>query len=148
MPVYKELRDNLYGGMDIQIGYCNGVNSTMNGFEYHRGCEVNIAVTDQAFFMGRTWDLKENTYDEHKAQIFYAEKGQVLVMHETTLHLSPCKVNVSGFETIMVLLKGTNMELREPVNIKEEDRILLMKNKRIIAHKEREPFSSRWVYPA
>lgn len=75
MPVYKVLRDNLYGVMDIQIGYCNGVNSTMNGFEYHIRCEVNIVVTDQSLFMVHTWELKENTFDEHRAEVFYVEKG-------------------------------------------------------------------------
>lgn len=146
--VYQELRDNLYGGMDIQIGYCNGVNSTMNGFEYHRGCEVNIAVTDQAFFLGHTWDLQDNAYEENKAEIFYAKRGQAMVMYETTLHLSPCKVHENGFKTVVILLRGTNTPLNQPVTTKEkEDNILLMKNKWIIAHKDREPLISRGAYP-
>ena len=66
-------------------------------------------------------------------------------MHETTLHLSPCKVNENGFKTIMVLLKGKNMKLREPVNIKEEDGILLMKNKWNIAHEERAAHLKRGI---
>lgn len=148
MDIYEEIRDNLYGGMDIQIGYCNGVNSTMNGFEYHRGCEVNIAVTDQAFFLGHTWDLQNNTYEQEKAEIFYAKKGQAMVMHETTLHLSPCKVEDTGFKTIVILLRGTNTPLEKTLQKRdEEDRLLLMKNKWILAHKDREPLMKRGAFP-
>jgi hypothetical protein len=148
MDIYKEIRDNLYGGMDIQIGYCNGVNSTMNGFEYHRGCEVNIAVTDQAFFLGHTWDLEGNCYKQEKAEIFFAKKGQAMVMHETTLHLSPCKVEDTGFKTIVILLRGTNTTLEKTVRKREEgDTLLLMKNKWILSHKDREPLMKRGAFP-
>ena len=37
MPVKNEVEDVLYGGMPVEIGYCNGRNSTYNGFEYHKG---------------------------------------------------------------------------------------------------------------
>lgn len=145
--VYEELKNHLYGGMEIQIGYCNGRNSTMNGFEYHRGCEVNIAVTDQALFLGHTWDMKNLTYNQEDAEIFYVKKGQAIQLHETTLHLSPCKVHENGFKTVVVLLRGTNTPLENMEQKTEEDRILLMKNKWIIAHKDRTPLISRGAYP-
>lgn len=145
--ISEELKNHLYGGMDIQIGYCNGRNSTMNGFEYHRGSEVNIAVTDQAFFLGHTWDMNDLTYKQEEAEIFYAKKGEAILLHETTLHLSPCKVEENGFKTVVVLLRGTNTPLEERVVRNEEDRILLMKNKWIIAHKDRTPLISRGAFP-
>lgn len=37
--VFSEIRDNCYGGMPIQIGYCNGTNTKLNCFEYHRDSE-------------------------------------------------------------------------------------------------------------
>ena len=37
MQVAEQLRIRMYGGMSIQIGYCNGRNTTYNGFEYHKG---------------------------------------------------------------------------------------------------------------
>ena len=42
----QSVSDSLYGGMPIQIGYCNGNNHKLNGLEYHRDSEINIAVTD------------------------------------------------------------------------------------------------------
>ena len=35
----REISASFYGGMEVQIGYCNGVNSTYNGFEYHKGSD-------------------------------------------------------------------------------------------------------------
>ena len=43
-PICSVLKNAVYGGMDIQIGYCNGKNSTYNGFEYHKGSEINIEI--------------------------------------------------------------------------------------------------------
>ena len=53
--VFREIENTLYGGMPVQIGYCNGKNSTYNGFEYHKGSEINIAVTDFMLVLGHTW---------------------------------------------------------------------------------------------
>lgn len=42
LPIAKEFSDNAYGGMPIQVGYCNGYNTKLNCLEYHRGSELNI----------------------------------------------------------------------------------------------------------
>ena len=46
LPVMKAFTDSLYGGLPIQIGYCNGNNHLLNAVEYHRSSEVNVACTD------------------------------------------------------------------------------------------------------
>ena len=61
MCIRDSLRDSFYGGMDIQVGYCNGRNTTYNGFEYHKGSEINIAVTDFMLVLGHTWEIRDNT---------------------------------------------------------------------------------------
>ena len=35
LPVAKEIADNAFGGMPIQIGWCNGYNTMLNALEYH-----------------------------------------------------------------------------------------------------------------
>ena len=40
------VEQNYYGGMNVQIGYCNGNNSNLGGLEYHKGSEINVAMTD------------------------------------------------------------------------------------------------------
>ena len=46
LPAAQTVQQVLYGDMPIQVGYCNGRNTTYNGFEYHKGSEINVAVTD------------------------------------------------------------------------------------------------------
>lgn len=148
LNIYKTIKSNLYGEMDIQIGYCNGKNSTLNGFEYHKGSEINIAVTDLILILGHTWDIKNNTYNVKDVEVFYIDKGYAIEMFETTLHLSPCKVSEDGFKDIIVLPKNTNTPLIEPIEVVEErDKLLLMKNKWVIAHPERKRLTEKGAFP-
>lgn len=45
------LENEIYGGMPVEIGYCMGHNHKLNGLEYHKGLEVNIAATDCILFL-------------------------------------------------------------------------------------------------
>ena len=54
---YKELKNNIYGGMPIQIGFCNGTNSKLNCVEYHRDSEKNIAAEDMILLLARQQDI-------------------------------------------------------------------------------------------
>lgn len=108
--------------MDIQVGYCNGRNTTYNGFEYHKGSEINIAVTDFMLVLGHTWEIRDNTYRVEDAKVFFVEKGTAIEMYQTTLHLSPCRVTDKGFKDIVILPRGTNTPLenrRQPVEEEE-----------------------------
>ncbi|MFS6555486.1 DUF4867 family protein, partial [Parabacteroides distasonis] len=46
LSVAKQFSTNAYGGMPIQIGYCNGFNTKLNCLEWHRGSEINIPSSD------------------------------------------------------------------------------------------------------
>ena len=46
--------------MPIQIGYCNGPNSTLNGLEYHKSSEINIAITDMVLLLGKVQEVENN----------------------------------------------------------------------------------------
>lgn len=142
------VEDTLYGGMPIQIGYCNGKNTTYNGFEYHKGSEINIAVTDFMLVLGHTYEIKDNTFSVDDAKVFYVPRGTVIEMYQTTLHLSPCRTHDSGFMDIVILPKGTNTPLEAKLqNQDAESRLLLMKNKWVIAHPQREPLIKQGAYP-
>ena len=45
LPVMKAFTDSLYGGLPIQIGYCNGNNHLLNAVEYHRSSSSNVAAS-------------------------------------------------------------------------------------------------------
>ena len=104
------LERRLYGELPIQIGYCNGRNSSYNGFEYHKCSEINIAVTDFLLVLGHTWEMEGNTFHVDQAKVFLVEKGTAVEMYQTTLHLSPRKVTDEGYKDIVILEKGTNTE--------------------------------------
>lgn len=140
MAVAEAVKNVFYGGMDMEIGYCNGRNTTYNGFEYHKGSEINVAVTDFMLVLGHVWEIKDNTYRVEDARVFFVPKGTAIEMYQTTLHLSPCRVCDEGFKGVVILPRGTNTPLeKKEKNGDPESVLLLQKNKWVIAHPEREP---------
>ena len=139
LPVYNVIKNTVFGESDIQIGYCNGRNTTYNGFEYHKSPEMNIAVTDFMLVLGHSFDIQDNTYRTEQAKVFFVPKGTAIEMFGTTLHLSPCRVCDAGFKDIVVLPRGTNTPLENKTITDAESKLLLQKNKWVLAHPEREP---------
>lgn len=145
--VFSEIQNVFYGSMQAQAGYCNGRNSTYNGFEYHKGSEINVAVTDFCLVLGHTWQIKENKFYVGDEKVFFVSEGTAIEMYQTTLHLSPCKVYDEGFKGIVILPKGTNTPLDEKEkNSDSESTLLLQRNKWVIAHPEREPLIKQGAY--
>ena len=140
MPVFDEVQNTLYGGMPIQIGYCNGRNTTYNGFEYKKGSEINVAVTDFMLVLGHTWQIEDNKFFVGNEKVFFVPQGTAVEMYQTTLHLSPCRTCDDGFKDIVILPRGTNTPLdKKCVSGDPESVLLLQKNKWVLAHKDREP---------
>lgn len=50
--IADEMKERAYGGLEIQIGYCNGNNKKLNAVEYHRSSELDIAVDDLILSLG------------------------------------------------------------------------------------------------
>jgi hypothetical protein len=142
------IQTHIYGDMPIQIGYCNGRNSHLNGLEYHKGSEVNIAVTDFVLFLGRVQDIENNCYTSDNVDAFFIPEGTVVELYGTTLHFAPCKVTDEGFKAVVILPEGTNQPLDVHVEKRTaEDELLFMKNKWLLAHPERKPLMERGAYP-
>lgn len=120
----------VYGEMPIQIGYCWGENSQMTAMEWHKGSEINVAVTPIVLLLGRVADLEDGKYDSAKIKAFYLEKGDAVEVYGTSLHYCPCQVDENGFGCIVILPKGTNTDLSE----KSENPHISAKNKWILCH--------------
>lgn len=132
----KNIAYSLYGGMPVQIGYCNGHNKILNAFEYHRDSEINIAVTDMILILGIEQDIEEDfSYDTANAEAFLVPAGTVVEVYATTLHYAPCHVHEDGFKCVVVLPKGTNTDI-EKIQMIKEDQLLFARNKWLIAHQE------------
>ena len=134
---YGVISESLFGGMLVQIGYCNGNNHKLNAVEYHRNSEINIPVTDAVFIVGMQQDIEDDfTYDTSKMEAFYAPAGSVIELYATTLHYAPCNGKDGGFKVIVVLPRGTNTDMEAPDKTTDEDRLLFARNKWLIAHEE------------
>ena len=114
-PVAKEIESNIYGGMPIQIGFCNGTN-------------------DMVLMLATMSDLEDDyTMDTSKVKAFAVPKGTAVQVYETTLHYAPARKE-GGFRVIVVLPKGTNTEKPEIEIKNQEDRMMTARNKWLIAH--------------
>lgn len=137
LSVMKDFTDSLYGGLPVQIGYCNGFNKKLNAVEYHRSSEVNVACTDLILLIGCQQDIEpDNTYDTSKIEAFLLPKGTVAEVYATTLHYAPCSVDNNSFRCVVVLPKDTNLELVAKPKAAKEDALLVARNKWLIAHKD------------
>jgi ureidoglycolate hydrolase len=133
----KDLQVNCYGGMPIQIGYCNGTNSKLNCLEYHRDSEINVAADDIILLLATMTDVVDGKIDSTKVQAFYAKKGTAVELYATTLHYAPCSAKRGEhFRVAIVLPKGTNLEKPEITVKNAEDSRLFAANKWLIAHPE------------
>ena len=139
LPIAETVNNSVFGSSEIQIGYCNGRNTSYNGFEYHKSPEINIAATDFMLVLGHSYEIEKNTYRTEQAKVFFVSEGTAIEMYGTTLHLSPCRTNDEGFKDIVILSKGTNTALETKELTDKESELLLMKNKWVLAHPEREP---------
>lgn len=136
LPVFKEFEERFYGQIGAELGYCMGHNDRLNGLEYHRGSEVNIAVTDHIVMVGRQQDIEPGMrYNTEKVEAFYVTEGMAVEFYATTLHYCACHVQEEGYAHATFLPRGTNTPLESGFRaVTEEDRLLQARNKWLIAH--------------
>lgn len=71
LSVTKLLASNEYGGMPIQMGYCNGHNTKLNCLEYHRDSELNLGTEDFILLVAGRADLENGRLDTGKVYSLY-----------------------------------------------------------------------------
>lgn len=139
----EALRNMSFGGCDAQIGICHGYNSKLNGLEFHRSSEINIAVTPLILILGLQYEMEDREYASENVKVFYLEKGNAVEIYATTLHFCPCQVDKDGFSCVVILPKKTNEELEA----QSDDRLLYKKNKWIICHDKNDGLIEKGIYP-
>ena len=135
LPAAAEVSTHLYGGMPVQLGWCNGHNTKLNCLEYHRDSEINIPAQDMIFLVACESDLVDGHLDTAKVEAFRAPGGAAVELYATTLHYAPCDaVSGAGFRVAVVLPKDTNTDKPAIENRTPEDALLWARNKWLIAH--------------
>jgi hypothetical protein len=137
LELFDELRNREFGGLPIELGYCNGNNVLLNAVEYHRSSEINVAANDLLLLVGSLQDIDPSdfTYDTSLVEAFFIPAGTMIEVYATTLHYAPCNAEKGGFRCAIVLPKDTNLPLETKQN-ELEDRLLFARNKWLIAHPE------------
>lgn len=136
LPAFLQISEQAYGGMPIQIGYCNGKNHTLNAVEYHRDSELNLACADIILLIGSQQDVVPGafTYDTALMEAFLAPAGTLVELYATTLHYAPISSCDNSFRVAVVLPKGTNEPLAFTPASEGEPKLLTATNKWLIAH--------------
>ena len=132
---YEDLSNNCFGGMPIEIGYCNGTNTKLNCFEYHRDSEIDVAANDAVLLVALKQDIVDGKINSSKTEAFLCPKGTAVELYSTTLHYAPCSAKKGeGFRVAIILPKGTNEDMPDITVKNEEDKYLWARNKWLVAH--------------
>lgn len=130
LPIAAVIRDDLFGTLPTQVGYCWGHNTMMNATEWHTSSEINIAVTPIVLILGQRADIENGMIDSSKFKAFFVPEGAAIEVYATSLHYCACQVSDNGFGCVVALPKDTNTKLTE----KATDPKMIAKNKWLIAH--------------
>lgn len=108
LPAMAEVSEHLFGGMPVQLGWCNGHNTRLNCLEYHRASEFNLGARDFILLVAHRWEIEDGKLDTACVKAFRVPAGKVVEVFNTTLHYTPCMVDDGGFQVMVALPAGTN----------------------------------------
>ena len=135
LPIAEQLASNAYGGMPIQLGWCNGHNTKLNCLEYHRDSELNCGAQDFILLLAKENDMVGGRLDTAKVKAFRVPAGVLVEVYATTLHYAPCSAAAGqGFQVVVVLPRGTNGPKPAITPVNGEDDTLWACNKWLLAH--------------
>ena len=135
LPAMVEISEHCYGGMPVQLGWCNGHNTKLNCLEYHRDSEFNLGTDDFILLLAKQEEIVDGVLDTARVKAFKAPAGVLVEVYATTLHYAPCHCDPQkGFRVLVALPMGTNTDKPVMTNQTSEDRLLWARNKWLLAH--------------
>lgn len=138
LPIMAELSDRAYGGMPVQLGWCNGHNTKLNCLEYHRDSEINFGTRDFILLLGLEGEIgADGLFDTALTKAFLVPAGVMVEVYATALHYAPCEAKQGqGFKVLVALPRGTNTDKPAFTPKTREDTLLTARNKWLLAHEE------------
>ena len=135
LPVAEAFSSHLYGGMPVQMGWCNGHNTKLNCLEYHRDSEFNLGTEDFILLVALRSEMEQGKLDTACVKAFRVPAGTLVEVYATTLHYAPCHTDpAKGFRMLVALPAGTNTEKPDICPCTDEDGVLWSCNKWLLAH--------------
>ena len=126
LDIYKKLQSGVFGGIPMQLGYCNGRNNKLNCLEYHCCSEVCVAAEDLVLLLGKREDIDihTGTYDTKNVEAFLVPAGTGVELYATTLHYAPCNPKKEqGYHMANGLLRGTNAPLESKMLVVQDSTV-------------------------
>ena len=137
LPAMVEVSEHCYGGMPVQLGWCNGHNTKLNCLEYHRDSEFNLGTEDFILLLAHQDEIADGVLDTAKVKAFRVPAGVLIEVFATSLHYAPCHCDpAKGFRVLVALPMGTNTEKPDISPRSPEDKLLWARNKWLLAHPE------------
>ncbi len=137
LPAAVEVSEHCFGGMPVQLGWCNGHNTRLNCLEYHRDSEFNLGTEDFILLLGKQAEIEDGFFDTAKVKAFRVPAGVLVEVYGTTLHYAPCQcAPAKGFRVLVALPWGTNTERPMMDSKTAEDAYLAARNKWLLPHPE------------
>lgn len=137
LPAMMEIAEHCYGGMPVQLGWCNGHNTRLNCLEYHRDSEFNLGTDDFILLLARQEQIVDGILDTAKVKAFRVPAGVMVEVYGTTLHYAPCHCDPGkGFRVLVALPWLTNTDRPAMENRTAEDALMTARNKWLLAHPE------------
>ena len=137
LPAMVEISEHCFGGMPVQLGWCNGHNTKLNCLEYHRDSEFNLGTEDFILLLAQQEEIVDGILDTAKVKAFKVPAGVLVECYATTLHYAPCHADpAKGFRVLVALPWLTNTDRPVMENKTPEDAILTARNKWLLAHPE------------
>ena len=135
LPAAVELSEHCFGGMPVQLGWCNGRNTRLNCLEYHRDSEFNLGTEDFILLLARQEEIVDGVLDTARVKTFRVPAGVLVEVYATTLHYAPCHCDAAkGFRVLVALPWGINTGRPAMENKTAEDPYLTARNKWLLAH--------------
>ena len=137
LDIFADFENSVYGGMPVQLGWCNGHNTKLNCLEYHRDSEVNFGSRDFILLLGLESQIEDGRFDTALTKAFLVPAGTLVEVFATTLHYAPCEAKLGqGFKVLVALPRGTNTDKPVFTPKNYEDTLLTARNKWLLAHAE------------
>ena len=137
LPASTEIGEHCFGGMPVQLGWCNGRNTRLNCLEYHRDSELNCGTADFILLVARADEIENGRLDTARVKAFRVPAGTLVEVYATTLHYAPCHCSAEkGFRVLVALPWLTNTERPVFEAVTPEDALLRARNKWLLAHPE------------
>ena len=135
LPAATEISEHCFGGMPVQMGWCNGHNSRLNCLEYHRNSEFNLGTEDFILLLGEQKEIEDGFFDTAKTKAFRVPAGVLVEVYATSLHYAPCHTDPEkGYRVLIALPWGTNTEKPVMERKNAEDEWMRARNKWLLAH--------------